>query len=96
MQGEKDSVAVKIWLSLKTRGRSPARNTKVQLYVIAKMGSSKRIGWETRRKGGCYSFIPGLKASQYRKAELLKQEQLLPSEELEVLWLESHQVPCFC
>lgn len=54
------------------RGMSPARNTKVQLAVIAKMGASKRIVWETKRKGECYSFIPGLKVPQYRKAEWLK------------------------
>lgn len=45
------------------RDMSPARNTKGQLDLIAKMGASKRIGWEMRRKGGCCSLLPGLKAS---------------------------------
>lgn len=45
-------------------GISPARNTKEQLDLIAKMGASKTIGWEMSRKGECYSLLPGLKASQ--------------------------------
>lgn len=45
----------------------PCKNFQGQLHLIAYTSASKKIGWEMRRKGRCYSIPPCLKASLYSK-----------------------------
>lgn len=66
----KNSLSLSLWWILVfpcDDENEPCKNFQGQLHLIAYTSASKKIGWEMRRKGRCYSIPPCLKASLYSK-----------------------------
>lgn len=66
----KNSLSLSLWRILVfpcDDENEPCKNFQGQLHLIAYTSASKKIGWEMRRKGRCYSIPPCLKASLYSK-----------------------------